>query len=98
MSARTIFVTGTDTEIGKTYVSVMLIRALVARGSRVAGMKPVASGCVGTPQGLRNDDAERLMAAANVEAPYEQVNPYAFEPAIAPPHRRRRSGSNYEPR
>ena len=84
MSARTVFVTGTDTEIGKTYVSVMLIRALVSRGFRVAGMKPVASGCVRTPEGLRSDDALQLMAAANVDVPYQQVNPYAFEPAIAP--------------
>ena len=84
MSNQTIFVTGTDTEIGKTYVSTMLIRAMVSRGLRVVGMKPVASGCVRTPQGLRNDDAVQLMAAANVEAPYEQVNPYTFEPAIAP--------------
>jgi len=44
----------------------------------------VASGCVRTQRGLRNDDAEKLMAAANVTVPYEQVNPYAFEPAIAP--------------
>ncbi len=60
------------------------MRALVSRGFRVVGMKPVASGCVRTRQGLRNDDAEKLMAAANVTVPYEQVNPYAFEPAIAP--------------
>lgn len=84
MSAQTVFVTGTDTEIGKTVVSVLLIRALVSRGFRVAGMKPVASGCVRTPEGLRNDDAVQLMAADNVDASYEQVNPYAFEPAIAP--------------
>ncbi len=60
------------------------MRALVSRGFRVVGMKPVASGCVRTRRGLRNDDAEKLMAAANVTVPYEQVNPYAFEPAIAP--------------
>lgn len=60
------------------------MQALVSRGFRVVGMKPVASGCVRTPRGLRNDDAEKLMAAANVTVPYEQVNPYAFEPAIAP--------------
>jgi dethiobiotin synthetase len=78
------FITGTDTEIGKTYVSAALIRYLAGRGCRVAGMKPVASGCETTANGLRNEDALALMAAANVELPYEVVNPYAFEPAIAP--------------
>jgi len=78
------FVTGTDTEIGKTYVASALISLLVDKGYRVAGMKPVASGCEKTESGLRNDDALRLIAASNVELPYEVVNPYCFEPAIAP--------------
>jgi dethiobiotin synthetase len=58
--------------------------ALAARGHRVAAMKPVASGCARTPEGLRNDDALTLMASMNVRAGYSEVNPYAFEPAIAP--------------
>lgn len=78
------FITGTDTEIGKTYVASALIRHLVGQGFRVAAMKPVASGCEKTSDGLRNDDALSLMAAANVSLPYEVVNPFAFEPAIAP--------------
>ena len=78
------FITGTDTEIGKTCVASALIRHLVAEGYRVAGMKPVASGCEMTQAGLRNDDALSLMAVSNVVLPYETVNPYAFEPAIAP--------------
>jgi len=78
------FITGTDTEIGKTYVASAIIRHLVEEGYRVAGMKPVASGCAVTSDGLRNDDALCLIAAANVDLPYEVVNPYAFEPAIAP--------------
>ena len=78
------FVTGTDTEIGKTYVASALISLLVADGYRVAGMKPVASGCEKTESGLRNDDALRLMAASNVNLPYDVVNPFSFEPAIAP--------------
>ena len=78
------FITGTDTEIGKTYVSDVLIRQLVAEGHRVAAMKPLASGCERTPDGLRNEDALRLMAASNVALAYEVVNPFAFEPAIAP--------------
>lgn len=80
----TWFVTGTDTEIGKTFASCDLLTHLGGAGYRVAGLKPVASGCERTPDGLRNEDALALMAAANVTLPYEQVNPYAFEPAIAP--------------
>jgi dethiobiotin synthetase len=83
MSARLI-VTGTDTGIGKTRAAAALCRAFAARGARVAAMKPVASGCSVTPQGLRNDDALALLAAMNVRAEYPTVNPYAFEPAIAP--------------
>ena len=78
------FVTGTDTEIGKTRVASALIRHLVAEGHRVAGMKPVASGCENTVAGLRNDDALSLIEASNVKLPYETVNPFAYEPAIAP--------------
>lgn len=78
------FVTGTDTEVGKTVVSTAIVHALAARGLRVAAMKPVASGGERTPEGLRNDDALQLMAAANIEAGYAQVNPYCFEPPIAP--------------
>ena len=79
-----VFVTGTDTGVGKTWVSAGLIGALRRPGLRVAGMKPVASGCGQTPDGLRNDDALALQAASGLRLPYELVNPYAFEPAIAP--------------
>lgn len=78
------FVTGTDTEIGKTAVSAALIHALGARGLRVAGMKPVASGGHETPEGLHNEDAEALIAAAHFEGDYAAVNPYCFAPPIAP--------------
>ena len=78
------FVTGTDTEIGKTVVAAGVVRALAAEGRRIAAMKPVASGAEQTDAGLRNEDALHLMAAANVEAGYPEVNPYCFEPPIAP--------------
>ena len=78
------FVTGTDTGVGKTRVAAVLCHALAARGMRVAAMKPVASGCTRTPEGLRNADALTLLAAMNVRARYSDVNPYAFAPAIAP--------------
>jgi dethiobiotin synthetase len=78
-----VFVTGTDTEIGKTFVSTALASAARSRGLKVGVMKPVASGAHRTADGLRNDDALALMAAAG-EADYAAVNPYCFEPAISP--------------
>jgi len=79
-----IFVTGTDTGVGKTLISVALIELLQQQGLKVAGMKPIASGCEMTADGLRNDDALKLSQQSNVDLPYELINPYAFEPAIAP--------------
>jgi dethiobiotin synthetase len=79
-----LFVTGTDTGVGKTRVAAALSMAYATQDKRVAAMKPVASGCRRTPAGLRSEDAEALMAATTVRAAYEDVNPYAFEPAIAP--------------
>lgn len=79
-----IFVTGTDTGIGKTVVSLGLMQVLQDQGLTVAGMKPVASGCEQTAAGLRNADAILLQQQSSVELDYEAVNPYAFAPAIAP--------------
>lgn len=81
---KSLFVTGTDTGIGKTRVAVTLLAALARHGHSVAGMKPVASGCRSTDAGLRNADAEALLAASSVRLKYADVNPYAFAPAIAP--------------
>jgi dethiobiotin synthetase len=84
MNPKSFFVTGTDTGVGKTVVCAALTRALIARGLRVAAMKPIASGSDPTPEGPRNSDALTLMAASNVAVPYEIVNPYCFLPPIAP--------------
>lgn len=81
---RGIFVTGTDTGVGKTEVSLGLMVALQERGIAVLGMKPMASGGVVGEQGLRCEDAVRLRAQGLIDVPYETVNPYAFEPPIAP--------------
>lgn len=80
----TIFVTGTDTGVGKTRVSCGLLRQLRAQGLSACGYKPIASGCEKTPQGLRNEDALALQDAAQTTEDYGCINPYAFEPAIAP--------------
>lgn len=84
MSTRGVFVAGTDTGIGKTFVSCALLHALREAGMRATGMKPVASGCERTPQGLRNEDALALTEASDPRPEYAVCNPYAFEPAIAP--------------
>ena len=78
------FVTGTDTEVGKSLCAAGLLQALARQGYSTIGMKPVASGCERTAEGLRNEDAELLMAHMSVEANYEDINPHAFEPPMAP--------------
>ncbi|MBB3226205.1 dethiobiotin synthetase [Luteibacter sp. Sphag1AF] len=87
-----LFVAGTDTGIGKTHVACALIHALAARGQRVTGMKPVASGCELTPDGLRNEDALALQAASHPHPDYALVNPLALEPAVAPHLAARQAG------
>lgn len=82
--AQGYFITGTDTGVGKTLVSRILIQRLLQTHARVVGFKPVASGCRKTPSGLRNDDAVALQELSSVVLPYATVNPYAFEAAIAP--------------
>lgn len=78
------FVTGTDTGVGKTTVTQHLIRHYVAQGLRVVGMKPVASGCRWIDGVWQNEDVAAMCAAANIKAPLQWVNPYCFDPAIAP--------------
>jgi dethiobiotin synthetase len=88
------FVTGTDTGVGKTLVACALLHAFAARGNTTVGMKPVASGAEWRAGVLVNDDVERLVAAGNVDAPREHVNPYCFEPPIAPHIAAERAGAS----
>lgn len=81
---RSYFITATDTDAGKTFVSAQLLRYWSFQGYKTLGFKPVASGCQQTDDGLRNDDALKITAAANVSLAYDVINPYAFAPAIAP--------------
>jgi dethiobiotin synthetase len=76
-----IFVTGTDTGVGKTAVACTLLRRWSAQGVRAVGMKPVAAGAAGADG---SDDVAALAAAGNVAAPLAARNPFAFVPAIAP--------------
>jgi dethiobiotin synthetase len=79
-----LYITGTDTGIGKTQVSCAILRALHRQGMRVQGMKPVASGCQWHDAMWKNDDALDLMAACASQAAYAHVNPYALPAATAP--------------
>lgn len=79
-----IFITGTDTGVGKTLAAVGLVHLAATRGRRVVGLKPVASGARRTPEGLRNEDALALAAESSLRLPYERTNPWCFEPPIAP--------------
>lgn len=87
-----LFVTGTDTGVGKTVASTALLHALRASGLRAVGMKPVASGCISTPDGWRNDDALALQAASDPLPPYADLNPYALPAPLAPEIAAREAG------
>ncbi|MEN9724890.1 MAG: dethiobiotin synthetase [Pseudomonadota bacterium] len=78
------FITGTDTDVGKTYIASALVRYFVQQGQTAVGMKPIAAGCEKINGALRNADVSALLAASNLAARLEDVNPYAFESAIAP--------------
>lgn len=82
--AQAFFITGTDTDAGKTSVAAGLLCAAKQQGCSTLAMKPVASGCDMSAEGLRNSDALALIAQSTVQLPYTQINPYAFAPAIAP--------------
>lgn len=78
------FITGTDTDAGKTLIASGLLTLARRQGLTTQGLKPVASGCESTPAGLRNRDALALQAASSPSLPYDEINPFAFAPAIAP--------------
>jgi dethiobiotin synthetase len=82
---RGLFVTGTDTEIGKTFVSAALLHALRGFGIRAAAMKPIAAGAEWRDDAWHNDDVDALCEAASVALPPEIMTPYLF-PTPAAPH------------
>lgn len=84
MRPRSFFVTGTDTDCGKTFVSAALLHKAKQAGLRSRAIKPVAAGCEHTSEGLRNADALALHAQVTEPMRYEEINPLALEPAIAP--------------
>ncbi|MFW5386370.1 dethiobiotin synthase [Yersinia sp. 2542 StPb PI] len=78
------FITGTDTDVGKTVASCALLQTAAQQGYRTAGYKPVASGSQMTPDGLRNSDALALQANSSAALSYSQVNPLTFLEATSP--------------
>ncbi len=74
------FITGTDTDIGKTTVGCALLHAFAAQGNKVVGMKPIAAG----NENGKWLDVEHLLAASNISVTRQQINPYAFDPPISP--------------
>ncbi len=78
------FITGTDTGVGKTWFTVLLMRYLQHKGLRVNGMKPIASGAQQQFGGLVNEDATAILASCTDQLAYEQVNPLVYEPPVAP--------------
>jgi len=84
MSRQRFFITGTDTDVGKTICTAALLHKAKLASKSTLGLKPLAAGCEETEQGLRNGDALALMAQSTEQLPYEQVNPVALKEAIAP--------------
>lgn len=84
MNPLSYFITGTDTEIGKTTISCALMRALVKKGLQVAPMKPVAAGAAEIDGRWHNEDVDALMAASNMTLPVSLIAPYLLKTPIAP--------------
>ena len=84
MAKDKFFIAGTDTDVGKTLIATGMLVAANARGLSTVAIKPIAAGCEETPEGLRNADALLLQQFMSLSLPYEQVNPVALQPAIAP--------------
>jgi dethiobiotin synthetase len=84
LPAKGLFITGTDTGVGKTVFSAALLHALTGLGVRAVGMKPVAAGAVLQNGRWANEDVALLGAASPIQAPTEWVNPYLFREPIAP--------------
>ncbi|MBW2942342.1 dethiobiotin synthase [Zhongshania sp. CAU 1632] len=84
MSSRHFFITGTDTDVGKTLIGCGLLVAAANKGLRTLAVKPIAAGAESTPDGLRNQDAVMLMEAMTEKMSYQQVNPVLLEQPIAP--------------
>jgi dethiobiotin synthetase len=93
---RGLFVTGTDTGVGKTVVAGAICAVLTSRGERVAGFKPVVTGLDEEPEGWPRDH-ELLAAAAGAGQAPEEVAPYRFSPPVSPHFAAELAGETIEP-
>jgi dethiobiotin synthetase len=84
MTVKSVFITGTDTGIGKTYSTLSLMAMLKRTGLKVVGMKPVSTGAVRHSGRLLNEDALAIQQAGSIDLPYEAINPYVFEQEVSP--------------
>ncbi len=92
MSSQPWFITGTDTDVGKSLICAALMHRLAQAGQKVIGYKPVAAGCIQTADGLRNEDALLLQHFCSLPLAYGDVNPVAFNAPVAPHLAAARSG------
>jgi dethiobiotin synthetase len=84
MMKKGYFITGTDTNVGKTWATIALMRYFKSQGKSVAGMKPVASGCFMREGQLKNEDALLIQENASLLIDYDLINPYAYELPVSP--------------
>jgi dethiobiotin synthetase len=84
MAKKILFITGTDTDIGKTLIATGFLEAANRQGKKTAAIKPVAAGCIDTGEGPQNEDALMLQAVASTNLSYRQVNPVALDEPMAP--------------
>ena len=84
MSAQGYFITGTDTDVGKTCATIALMRYFKRQGKTVLGMKPVASGCTLHAGELKNADALLIQENASIALDYQLINPYAYQLPVSP--------------
>lgn len=94
--AQHFFITGTDTDVGKTFVTQAMLRVFAGAGLRALGYKPVSAGCEQTHEGPRNEDALLLQKYSNPSLSYDEVNPVAFMPPIAPHIAAKQAGINID--
>ena len=81
---RGYFITGTDTDVGKTWATIALMRYFKQQGKTVVGMKPVAAGCTFQGGQLKNADALLIQENASVKPAYDLINPYAYALPVSP--------------
>lgn len=79
-----VFITGTDTDAGKTVIAKAILQIAAQRGLSTVGFKPISAGCSETANGLRNEDALSLQSASSINVTYDEVNPVAFADPVAP--------------